>query len=120
MTEEKILEALDKLVIVNNPQVAQQLRELINCTYDLVSSEGKITDWQKIRIAEAISAYKIYWLHSCKFSLLLALEDPLHISQEPQYLKHCKDFADSIDIEKFLFELNSNIDQKKSGKFLSD
>ncbi len=110
MTEEKILEALDNLV-TRTPQATQQLKELINYTYDLISACGKITDWQKIRLAEAVSAYKINWLDSCKFSLLLALENPLRISQEPRHLKHCKDFADTINIEEFISELNKDMNK---------
>jgi hypothetical protein len=98
-SSEQLLENIETSDLENDSQAFSQLIFSIMNFYN-----RDLTDWQKIKIAYAIAAYKTNWLYLCKFSLTLALENPEKISKDPLYASY-KDIARKIDIEKLISEI---------------
>lgn len=105
-TNQKILlTEIESLIIQDNPNATQNLKDYIRNTYENFNTSENITDWQKIKIAGAIAAYKINWLYLSKCSLILAYEDPKNISQEPWHIAHCKEAADHINLADLIDDI---------------
>lgn len=100
-----LLQEIKNLNIQNGPNSSQKLKNYIKKTYEEICNNDPLTDWQKIKIAYAVAAYKINWLYLSKFSLMLAFEDPQNISQEKWHVIYLKETADQIDIAKLIDEI---------------
>lgn len=84
---------------------ADNARDNIKETYLSLRIYGTLTDWQIIKIAQAIDAYKIGWFHLAMSCLDLALLKDEEISQESWNLERVRQAAQGIDIESMIREI---------------
>lgn len=73
--------------------------------YFTLKTYGAISNWQIIKLAEAIEAYKIGWFHLAMNCLDFALLNDEEIFQEPWNLERIKQEAKWLDIEKMMGEV---------------
>jgi transcriptional regulator with XRE-family HTH domain len=92
--------------------IHQYIKNTISKTYQELfeKQKGKLTDWQKIKIKEAIDYYKTAFYKAANVSLNLALAHPSNISKTLWHSNKLKEEAQKINLEKDIAALFFSID----------
>ena len=98
---------INALEIENNEKISQQLAAIMSDIYKhFMKKEKNFSDWQKVKLADAIMAWQLNQFYLSQFSLLLILEPAENISETIKYVDVLHKAASSIDINNLLNQLN--------------